>query len=100
MSEASERRLGQRIRFDHVRPARMMGLDGTWQRECTIENVSDRGARLTIDDSIEGLPLQEFFLVLSSTGLAYRRCRLIWVNGDQIGVAFLGRTTAKVNVAK
>jgi len=83
MSEAAERRIGQRIRFDHMRPARMMGLDGT-----------------TIDDSIEGLPLQEFFLVLSSTGLVYRRCRLVWVNGDQIGVAFLGRTKTTPAIAK
>ncbi len=78
----------------------MMGLDGTWQRECTIDDVSDRGARLTIDETIEGLPLQEFFLVLSSTGLAYRRCRLVWVNGEQIGVAFLGRARTKANIAK
>ena len=33
--------------------------------------------------------LKEFFLLLSSTGLAYRRCELAWVNGDQIGVNFL-----------
>ena len=73
----------------------MMGIDGTWQRECTVEDISDGGAKLTVDDSIEGLPLKEFFLVLSSTGLAYRHCRLVWVNGDQIGVSFLGRRTAK-----
>jgi hypothetical protein len=36
-----------------------------------------------------GLHLKEFFLLLSSTGLAYRRCELSWVNGDQIGVNFL-----------
>jgi hypothetical protein len=35
------------------------------------------------------LHLKEFFLLLSSTGLAYRRCELAWVNGDQIGVNFL-----------
>jgi hypothetical protein len=39
--------------------------------------------------SIEGLPLKEFFLLLSSSGLAYRRSELVWVNGDQIGVAFI-----------
>jgi hypothetical protein len=45
---------------------------------------------LTIDGgSVEGLHLKEFFLLLSSTGLAYRRCELSWVNGDQIGVNFL-----------
>jgi len=31
---------------------------------------------------MQGLALKEFFLLLSSTGLAYRRCRLDWVNGD------------------
>jgi hypothetical protein len=37
------------------------------------------------------LDLKEFFLLLSSTGLAYRRCQLVRVSGDQIGVAFLAR---------
>jgi hypothetical protein len=38
---------------------------------------------------VEGLSLKEFFLLLSSTGLAYRRCELGWINGDRIGVNFL-----------
>jgi hypothetical protein len=42
-----------------------------------------------VEGSVEGLNLKEFFLLLSSTGLAYRRCELGWVNGDQIGVSFL-----------
>lgn len=33
--------------------------------------------------------MQEFFLVLSSMGKAYRRCQLAWVNGNQVGVDFL-----------
>ncbi len=85
-----EKRKGPRVRLDHARRARMMGIDGTWQRECIIEDVSDGGAKLAVA-SIEGLPLKEFFLVLSSTGLAYRHCKLAWVNGDQIGVSFLRR---------
>ena len=67
----------------------MMGIDGTWRRECTMEDVSETGAKLTVEGSVEGLHLKEFFLLLSSTGLAYRRCELAWVNGDQIGVNFL-----------
>jgi hypothetical protein len=47
------------------------------------------GAKLTIEGSVEGIDLKEFFLLLSSTGLAYRRCQLAWVNGEQIGVTFL-----------
>ena len=69
--------------------AHMMGIDGTWRRACTMEDVSESGAKLTVEGSVEGLHLKEFFLLLSSTGLAYRRCELAWVNGDQIGVNFL-----------
>ena|SRR5689334_11026120 len=94
MSEA-EKRAGPRISFGHKRPAQMMSIDGTWRRDCIIDNVSDGGARLTVGDSIKGLHLTEFFLVLSSTGLAYRRCRLVWVNGDQIGVSFANRNRAR-----
>jgi hypothetical protein len=53
-----EQRSGPRFRFDHVRSARMMGIDGTWQRECTVKDVSDGGAKLTVGDSIEGLAAQ------------------------------------------
>jgi hypothetical protein len=67
----------------------MMAIDGTWRRPCTLEDVSETGARLTVDGSIEGLPLKEFFLLLSTVGNAYRRCQLAWVNGDQVGVFFL-----------
>ncbi len=86
---ASERRKGERVVFERGFPAHMMGIDGTWRRECTMEDVSETGAKLTIEGTVEGLHLKEFFLLLSSTGLAYRRCELAWVNGDQIGVNFL-----------
>ncbi|HLZ03613.1 MAG TPA: PilZ domain-containing protein [Bradyrhizobium sp.] len=89
--EKGEKRQSQRVRFEHKRPAQMMAIDGTWQRPCTIDDISDGGAKLTVGDSIQGLPITEFFLVLSPFGLAYRHCRLIWVNGDQIGVAFANR---------
>jgi hypothetical protein len=48
----------------------MIAIDGRRQRACTLKDISDVGAKLLIEDSIEGLPLKEFFLVLSSTGLA------------------------------
>jgi len=53
------------------------------------------GARLFAEGSLEGLDLKEFFLLLSSTGLAYRRCILVRLAGDQIGVQFLDKDTAK-----
>jgi hypothetical protein len=89
MAVKADHRGTNRVVFERGVPAQMMGIDGTWRRDCTMEDVSESGAKLTIDGSVEGLHLKEFFLVLSSTGLAYRRCELAWVNGDQIGVNFL-----------
>jgi hypothetical protein len=86
---STERRKGERVTFERGIAAHMMGIDGTWRRECKVERVSESGAKLTVEGSVEGLHLKEFFLLLSSTGLAYRRCELSWVNGDQIGVTFL-----------
>ena len=73
----------------------IMGIDGTWRRECTMQEVSDSGAKLRIESSINGLHLKEFFLVLSSTGLAFRRCEIDWVNGDQIGAKFVKQVIEK-----
>ena len=89
MAVKTDQRGNNRVVFERGIPAQMMGIDGTWRRDCTMEDVSESGAKLTIDGSVEGLHLKEFFLLLSSTGLAYRRCELAWVNGDQIGVNFL-----------
>ncbi|WP_407186347.1 PilZ domain-containing protein [Bradyrhizobium centrosematis] len=89
MAAKADQRGNSRVIFERGIPAQMMGIDGTWRRDCTMEDVSENGAKLTIDGSVEGLHLKEFFLLLSSTGLAYRRCELAWVNGDQIGVNFL-----------
>ncbi len=90
-----ENRKSNRVEFSRSLSTRMMAIDGTWGRNCLMEDVSDTGAKLTVGGSIEGLNLKEFFLVLSSTGLAYRRCQLVWVNGEQLGVAFLKQTSTK-----
>ena len=96
----TERRRGDRVTFERGIPAHMMGIDGTWRRNCVMEDVCEMGAKLTVDGSVEGLHLKEFFLLLSSTGLAYRRCELSWVNGDQIGVNFLKPGDKKKAAAK
>src|SRR6059058_3021210 len=95
----AERQKGERVVFERGIPAFMMGIDGTWRRNCTMEDVSETGAKLTVEGSVEGLHLKEFFLLLSSTGLAYRRCELGWVNGDQIGVNFLKQSDKKKKAA-
>jgi hypothetical protein len=82
------RRKSERIDFEHGVHVFIMGIDGTWRRHCLMIDVSQTGARLCVEGSIEGLDLDEFFLLLSSTGLAYRRCRIARLDGDQIGVEF------------
>ena len=79
----------QSVTFENPIPAQMMAIDGTWRRPCAVKTVSETGGTLWLDVSIEGLSLTEFFLVLSSTGLAYRRCELDGVNGAEITVKFL-----------
>jgi hypothetical protein len=86
---ASDRRRNEGVDFEHGIDVHLMSIDGTRRRPCLMHNVSDEGAKLTVQGSIEGLNLNEFFLLLSSTGLAYRRCELSWVNGDQIGAKFV-----------
>jgi hypothetical protein len=97
---ATERRKGERVTFERGIAAHMMGIDGTWRRDCTMEDISETGAKLTVEGSVEGLHLKEFFLLLSSTGLAYRRCELAWVKGDQLGVNFLKPADKKKKAAR
>jgi hypothetical protein len=84
-------RKSERVGFDRGVRVYIMGIDGTWRRDCIMIDVSQTGARLCIEGSLEGLDLKEFFLLLSSRGLAFRRCRLVRIAGDQIGVQFLAR---------
>jgi hypothetical protein len=85
----TERRNFDRVRLGRGYSAKIMAIDGTWQRDCRISDVSEIGAKLTIQGSISGIDTNEFFLVLSATGHAHRRCQRVWINGDEIGVRFL-----------
>ena len=90
MKAPSNRRHGQRVEFEHGFPVVIMGIDGTWRRQCTMLDASETGAKLSLENgSLIGLDLKEFFLVLSSVGNAFRRCEMAWVNGDQFGAKFV-----------
>jgi hypothetical protein len=84
-----ENRRSSRIRFDHKHPVNLMGVDGTWRRSCVLLDASTTGAKLEVEGSADVLRAREFFLLLSSTGLAFRRCELVWVDGTQVGVKFI-----------
>jgi PilZ domain len=83
------KRQTDRVRFERGYSATIAALDGTWQRRCLVDDVSQTGAKLMVMGSIEGLDVNEFFLVLSPTGPIRRRCQMAWVDGDTIGVRFI-----------
>jgi PilZ domain len=82
-------RKAERVHFEHRYPVNLMGVDGTWRRSCLLLDVSQTGARLEVEGTLDVLRAQEFFLLLSSTGLAFRRCELVRVEGSQVGVRFV-----------
>ena len=85
----------ERVTFSRGYNVCIMGIDGTWRRDCLLNAISDNDAVLTVEGSIQGLNLKEFFLLLSSTGLAYRRCELVGVNGTEMEIQFLKSRAGK-----
>ena len=79
----------ERVTFSRGYDVCIMAIDGTWRRDCQLNAISDTDALLTLEGSIQGLNLKEFFLLLSSTGLAYRRCELVRVNGAEMDIQFI-----------
>ena len=90
-----EKRANRRVEFSAGIDMQIVAIDGTWSRQCKLLDASDGGAKLLIEGSVAGLALKEFFLVLATTGAAYRRCQLMWLNGEHMGVSFLGRSKRK-----
>ncbi|WP_458195626.1 PilZ domain-containing protein [Bradyrhizobium sp. UFLA05-153] len=94
-------RKANRVRFENKHTVSIMGVDGTWRRTCILLDASDSGAKLEVEGSTDPMKAQEFFLVLSSTGLAFRRCELIWVDGTNVGVHFVtAKTKRKANAER
>src|SRR5258707_12679428 len=92
---AAENTGQERVTFGRGHSVWIMAIDGTWRRSCVLKGISATDAELTLEGSIEGLNLKEFFLLLSSTGLAYRRCELVRVNGADIEIRFMKAKSGK-----
>ena len=88
-------RKADRVHFQHEHSVTLMAVDGTWRRTCILKDVSASGARLEVDGSTDVLKSREFFMVLSSMGLAFRRCELVWINGSTAGVHFVSNNAKK-----
>ncbi|WP_454621840.1 PilZ domain-containing protein [Bradyrhizobium cenepequi] len=91
-------RAAERVTFSRGYEVCIMAIDGTWRRNCVLNAISENDAALNVEGSIQGLNLKEFFLLLSSTGLAYRRCELVRVNGTEMDIQFIRGKPVKKRV--
>ena len=90
-----DHRKTNRVRLEHRHAVNLMGVDDTWRRSCVLIDVSATGAKIEVEGSIDVLQAKVFFLLLSSTGLAFRRCELVWIDGCNAGVRFVKAKPAK-----
>jgi hypothetical protein len=84
-SKGSELRRKQRRLFNHA--ARIVTGKDAPPVPCHLADVSDSGARLSIEAGVE-LP-DTFVLLLTENGVPRRYCRVAWRTGSMIGVKFL-----------
>jgi hypothetical protein len=90
MASGPEKRKARRVEFSRGIDVQMVAIDGTWRRPCVMLDVAEAGAKLMLkQDSLQGLNSKEFFLVLSTTGAAFRRCEVAWINGTFLGIRFI-----------
>jgi hypothetical protein len=69
-----------------MRYSAWLAFDGDESHVCALNDISETGARLDVDDS-NALP-DRFILLLSANGAARRHCQVVWRQPRQIGVHF------------
>jgi hypothetical protein len=57
------------------------------QLSCAIADISESGARLTLEHDDDLLP-ETFVLLLTPDGRTRRECRVVWRDGATVGVEF------------
>ena len=75
----------KRRRQFHYKATVLVDEKGT-RLPCSLTDVSEGGARILLESDCD-LP-ERFVLLLTESGEAWRRCRVIWRRGKTVGVAF------------
>jgi PilZ domain len=61
--------------------------DGTTNYKCQVADVSQSGAKITVDKAVEvGSLLDIAFVPRTAT----RRCEVVWRRGNTFGIRFIG----------
>jgi hypothetical protein len=71
------------------RPTRLMAwvaLEPNGPQRCIVSDISERGARIKIEDT-DRVP-DRFVLLLARSGAARRFCRVVWRQEGEMGVSF------------
>ncbi|MGE3991939.1 PilZ domain-containing protein [Pseudorhodoplanes sp.] len=66
--------------------------DGTPQRPWHLDEISERGARLRVDEP-QNVP-DHFTLLLKGGVIRIRKCQVIWRSASHVGVKFVHVTHA------
>lgn len=90
-----DKRQAKRVRFEREYRATLVGSDGAWRRDCIVLDISETGARLSMEESPDVLKTREFFLLFSMTGPVFRRCELVRLAGTEVGVRFKTSRTVR-----
>lgn len=92
--QMSEKKRAPRVRA--MMGAQLIYADGRMTALGIIRNLSNSGAKIAVDAAVP-LP-QEFELSIPQNGRRHR-ARLVWRNGTEIGVTFLGSGEAAAPAA-
>lgn len=69
-----------------LRHSAWLTIDGEHRLTCTLSDISDIGARITVND-VDRIP-EEFVLFLAANNAPRRFCKVVWRSGGEIGVQF------------
>ena len=61
--------------------------DGTANHKCQVADVSQSGAKITVDTAVEVGSLLDIAFVPRA---AARRCEVVWRRGKTLGIRFVG----------
>jgi len=76
----------KRVTFSQPLYARCVALDESWSTDCQVLSVWNDGARLAARNPKD---LTSFFLIfVSSPKPVFRRCKRVWVRGNEIEVSY------------
>jgi hypothetical protein len=82
-------RLDARTEFDRGLSARVVAIDGSWTIPCIVQNISTRGAKLSVKQPMDDSQSNEFFLFFPAIGMTRRKCRRVWRLEETVGVSFV-----------